>query len=155
MDLNALSDELGGYEVEVMAACEVLEQAGVGFRVSGFGLDDWRLDVEYDCSIFMENLPDLLDALARKEEHVFFFASQGVEVVLAFVPVDESVVINCSSLVARAPSPVVETTARADLVSMLERFAVDFGVALTRVSPPLASEEPFRSWAEGRLGSDL
>lgn len=155
MDLNALSDELGYYEVKVMAACETLEQSGARFRMSGFGLDDWPLDVEYDCSIFMESLPEIFDAVARKEEHVFFLASQGIESVLTFGPVGESVAINCSSLLGRIPDPAVETVARTDLLSMLERLAVDFAVALTRVSSSLASEEPFRSWAEGRLGSDL
>lgn len=151
--LAELGNDLDSYEVRVMAACEMLDETGVRFQMSGFGSDDWRLDVEYDLSIFMEDLPEILDALSRKQEYEFFFSSQGVQRTLTFVPADENIRIHCFSMTSWVPSPAVEEMARIDLVEMLKRLAVDFGVALMRLSSPLSGEEPFRSWAEGRVQS--
>ncbi len=145
-----LPDELDEYESKVMAACEILDYSGVKFRMFGFGLD-WVLDVEYDCSIFMESLPGILGALAKNEEFEFIFASQGVERILTFIPDGERVRIVCSLLTGMDSNPPFEDMAKVDLVEMLERLAVDFGVALMRTSSPLSAEEPFRSWAEGRV----
>lgn len=146
-------DDLEGYEAKVMAACELLDKAGLRFRMSGFGLDDWRLDTRYDLSIFVEDLPDILDALTRREEYEFFFSSQGVQRILTFVPAGDSVRIKCSSMTAWVPNPAVEEMVRAELVAMLERLVIDFGIALRRISSSLSAEEPFRSWSEGNVQS--
>ncbi|WP_162907512.1 hypothetical protein [Allorhizocola rhizosphaerae] len=45
------------YATRVMVLCEMLAATDTRFHVEGFGSDDWRLDVSYNLSAVMEQLP--------------------------------------------------------------------------------------------------
>lgn len=144
-------DDLGDYQVSVMNACELLADTGLRFAVSGFGLDDWRLDIQYDLSVFMEELPEMLRAATRGEQYEFYFYSQGVERNLIYSPAGDIVQIRCVSITSWVPDPDVEVIPLASLIEMIREMAIEFSRALRAAGGPISEAEPFRSWAAGMV----
>src|SRR5688572_15261168 len=105
---DVVSDDLDNYEVTVMNACEILADTGLRFLFRGFGREDWKLDVRYDLSVFMEQLPEMLSAVTRAERYEFYFYSQGVEQNFVFSPIGEKVEIRCASGTSWVPDPELE-----------------------------------------------
>lgn len=63
------SQELGDdCETLVMEACSALSDSGGSFHIGGFGSDEWPLDIAYDLSAFMEQLPSLMTCLRDHRE---------------------------------------------------------------------------------------
>lgn len=144
-------EDLGDYDVLVMHACDLLSRTDARFHIGGFGSDDWHLDIRYDLSVFMEQLPDLAQAIAERSEHELNLYSQGVERSLIFHPGADSVQIRCISGTSWVPEPDVEVISFPDLTSMLTRLAVDFVESLKIVDARLAGVNPFDRWAGGRF----
>ncbi|WP_328319725.1 hypothetical protein [Streptomyces sp. NBC_00388] len=139
------------YETLVIEACGVLsETRGAIFRISGFGCDEWPLDVAYDLSTFMEQFPGLLAAIRERREIEVDLYGQGVERALAFRPVDAGVVITCDSRTDWVPDPDFERVGHDELVAMLVKLAADFAGGLSATNCALAEVAPFASWLEGR-----
>lgn len=134
------------YESLVMDACQLLSSTDCRFHVSGFGIDEWKLDVAYDLSVVIEQLPDVLQALRMQTDVQLDMYSQGVERTLDFRSNGDVVSVICSSRTSWIPRPQKEELQRAYLVEMFERLAKAFADALAVAAPPLARAEPFNSW---------
>lgn len=134
------------YESLVMDACELLSEAGCDFHVEGFGQKDWPVDVSYDLSTVMEQLPAAIAALQHGESAVIDFYGQGVERGLTFEPVGDLVAVRCSSRTNWTPNPDREQASPREVTTLLEGLAGDFKIALERTCPSLALIEPFKHW---------
>lgn len=140
------SDE---YETLIIEACGALAEVdGSRFHVSGFGSGEWSLDVAYDLSAFMEQLPSLLAGVRGRREVEVDLYSQGVERSLTFSPKADSIFIRCESRTDWVPNPKFETIGRDDLLAMLSALASDFLEGIKLISPELAESEQFRVLAE-------
>jgi hypothetical protein len=143
---------LDSYETLVMYACELLSRTDARFHLGGFGTQDWNLDIRYDFSIFMEQFPELMQALASPDEFQLDLYSQGVERVLIFRPKDDSVQIRCiSGNSSWTPDPDIEIIRSPDLQKMLSDLGTDFVEALRSIDERIAGMEPFDQWLQGNF----
>lgn len=134
------------YESLVMDACELLSEAGCRFHVGGFGQSPWPVDVSYDLSTVIEQLPAAIAALRNGDSAVIDLYGQGVERGLTFEPVGDLVAIRCSSRSAWTPDPDTEQVSPSEATALIEGLASDFKTALERTCPSLALIEPFKHW---------
>ncbi|MEU6478809.1 hypothetical protein ABZ858_18320 [Streptomyces sp. NPDC047017] len=140
------------YETLVMEACSALSDAGGGrFHIDGFGSDEWPLDVAYDLSAFMEQLPSLLAGVRDRREVEVDLYSQGIERTLTFRPSGDLVTIHCDSRTNWVPNPERESIARSELVAMLSKLAEDFARGLKAINSELSEVAPFERWLEGEV----
>jgi hypothetical protein len=146
------SVDLDSYETLVMYACELLSRTDARFHLGGFGSEDWNLDIRYDFSIFMEQFPELMHALASRSEFQLDLYSQGIERVLIFHPHDDSVQIRCiSGTSSWTPFPDIEIIRSSDLRRMLSDVGTDFAEALRSIDERIGGMEPFNRWLQGNF----
>jgi len=136
-----------GYFEKIVKACGLLERVEASeFRMSGFG-KDWKLNVGYDMSAFVEGLPELSDGLSERTYAEVELYPQGVEKVLGFEPVGKQVHIRCRSMwSAWTPADPVEVIASTELIGMILRLQHDFARGLQMIDPLLAEIDPFDLW---------
>ncbi|NUV77830.1 hypothetical protein [Streptomyces fungicidicus] len=140
------------YETLVMEACSALSDAGGSrFHIGGFGSDEWPLDVAYDLSAFMEQLPSLLASVRDRREVEVDLYSQGIERTLIFRPSGDLVMIHCESRTNWFPNPERESIAQSELVAMLSKLAEDFARGLKAINSELSEVAPFERWSEGEV----
>ncbi|MEU0002256.1 hypothetical protein ACIPM5_30615 [Streptomyces microflavus] len=141
-----------GYETLVVEACSALSGARAGeFHMGGFGCDEWPVDVAYDLSAFMEQLPPLLEGIRKSREVDVDLYSQGVERKLSFCPSGDLVVIHCESRTNWIPNPVRESIDRGELIAMLSKLAIGFAVGLRAINSELSEVAPFEAWLKGEV----
>lgn len=138
-----LAEEYGSL---VMDACELLRETDCRFHVAGFGQDPWPVDISYDLSSVIEQLPQARTALRRKQRARIDFYGQGVERVITFDPDGEQITMSCTTQTAWIPDPATETASLADVEGMLAALARDFRRALDRACPDVAARDPFAQW---------
>ena len=141
-DDDAFREAGTDYESLVMIACGQLHETDCRFHMSGFGHDDWWMDVQYDMSVFVEQLPDLLAAISARRRAVVDLYSQGLERSLTFLPVGGGWEVHCRSRTGWVPSPAVEVVA----VDVFSRLAVDFAESLVVIGSLVARVAPFAGW---------
>lgn len=135
----------------VMEACSLLGETDCRFFVSGFGDNAWPVDVYYDLSTVLEQLPDLLAGLRAGEGGILDFYGQGIERRLEFFPEGRKVGIRCRSGTAWKPNPTVEYADLDYLESIFVRLAVDFSLALEKVNLDFARTPPISAWRHGEV----
>jgi hypothetical protein len=134
------------FESLVMDTCQMLSQTDCQFRVSGFGQDPWPVDVSYDLSSAIENLPEALEALKHGECAQIDFYGQGIERLVTFTPHGDRVVIKCTSNTTWTPDPSAEEVALGEAQDLLLTLARDFKAAVERVCPQVAALDAFAAW---------
>lgn len=140
------------YETLVMEACSALSDVGGSrFHIGGFGSDEWRLDIAYDLSAFMEQLPFLLAGVREGREVEVDLYSQGIERTLTFRPSGDLVMIYCDSRTNWVPNPAREIISQSELVAMLSKLAKDFARGLIAINSELSKVAPFERWREGEV----
>jgi hypothetical protein len=137
------------FEGLVMAACGTLGDTDCRFHMQGFGSLEWPVDVAYDLSVFMEQLPDLIARIRMQSHADLDMYSQGIERTLEFTPKGDLVEIRCLSRSDWVPKPSIESMSRKELEEMLSRLAMDFATSLVAIGSPIAQVQPFSSWASG------
>lgn len=137
-----------GYEEMIMEACEYLEDTNCEFHVHGFG-EEWPVDVGYDLSTVMEELPGVIGSIRSTGSGEIDFYAQGVERTLNFSTHGEEVEITCDSGTSWNPEPRTEKMRVSELDRMLASLATNFGKSLEFMSPNLSKREPFTSWKNG------
>ncbi|MFE3186610.1 hypothetical protein ACFXKR_38000 [Streptomyces violascens] len=134
------------YDSLVMDTCGLLAQTDCVFRVAGFGQDPWPVDVSYDLSTVIEQLPEALSALRHKEPAQIDFYGQGVERLVRIVPRGESAIVTCVSNAGWVPMPSAEELPLVEAERLLVSLARDFKAALELVCPDIAALEVFAGW---------
>lgn len=138
-----LSDD---YESLTMDACQLLSVTDARFAVAGFGQEEWPVNVSYDLSSVVEQLPEAINSLKSGRCAEIDFYGQGIERRLTFVPMGDVTEIRCTSGTSWRPDPDVEVLSRTAALELLTRLASDFGAALRRAAPELAMRTPFANW---------
>ncbi|WP_020395662.1 hypothetical protein [Thiolinea disciformis] len=101
----------------------ISEQEQCRFRISGFGDNDWPVDIRTDLATLVPQLPQALLGIERSEVFNLDLFEQGVERYINFKPsVEGQWVIKCNSLTAWIPHPETQTLSTTELKSMLESF---------------------------------
>ncbi|KPM54006.1 hypothetical protein ACG83_18300 [Frankia sp. R43] len=105
------------------------------------------MDVAYDLSVFMEQLPELLAGVRLRRRTEIDLYSQGLERTLEFIPGGDLVEIHCLSRTDWIPNPSVEEVGTPALEAMLTGLAAEFAASLTVIGSHLAWMKPFSNWA--------
>lgn len=137
------------YTTEVINLCELLGQTDARFHVSGFGQASWPVDVSYDLSAVMEELPRVLRALTNGADTDLDFYTQGIERELTFQVSGEVTRITCESHTKWVPDPAEIEMKTNDLIAMLQELARGFGGAVAIAAPSLENLSPFNAWRTG------
>ncbi|WP_367125961.1 hypothetical protein [Streptomyces phytohabitans] len=129
----------------MMEICALLSETDCTFQVRGFGAH-WPVDVRYDLSTVMEQLPDLISAIRNGSVGHLDFYGQGLERVLDFSPVDRRTIITCVSGTDFEPPLERENLDTESLVAMLVDTATRFAHAASQVAPSITMTEPIGTW---------
>ena len=148
---SAERTDLDDFPTLIMVTCDLLGETDCRFRAGGFGHDEWAVDVSYDLSTLMEQLPDALSGLRAGEPSEIDLYGQGLERTLYFSPDGVWVDIECRSRTSWTPAPAVVRQGKDALVEMLEKLARDFAEAVAIGVPELADEEVFALWRRGQI----
>ncbi|MEK9519539.1 hypothetical protein MIU24_09030 [Streptomyces venezuelae] len=140
---SELSDD---YESLVMDACQLLSETDAQFIMSGFGQDEWPVNVSYDLSSVIEQLPSAMESLRQGRPAEIDLYGQGIERRLTFTTSNDITEIRCVSGTGWRPDPEVECVPHAEALALLAGLAGDFGAALRRAAPELARRTPFATW---------
>ncbi|WP_157357454.1 hypothetical protein [Amycolatopsis nigrescens] len=143
------TEDFSDYETLAIYACSLLAETDGEFKFGGFGKGDWHLDIGYDMSAIIEQLPDLLNFLHAREAGELDLYPPGVECTLKFLPHGDMVVIECHSRTSWIPEPPVEQASYAEVELIFETLAVDFAVSLDLVQPNVSNLSPFCEWRDG------
>ncbi|WP_159046224.1 hypothetical protein [Streptomyces sp. MMG1121] len=139
------------YESLVMDACDLLGETDCRFHVAGFGQDPWPVNVSYDLSSVIEQLPRARASLRRRDRAQIDFYGQGIERVITFAPAGDRITLTCTSRTGWIPDPATETARRSDIEHMLATLARDFRRAFDRACADVAAREHLASWgSDGR-----
>lgn len=149
--LKETDEPVEDWESLVIDACLLLGETNCRFIAGGFGDDQWPVDVRYDLSTVIEQLPDLLNDLRTGKEGLLDFYGQGIARWLEFSPTGRLVEIRCRSGTEWEPNPAIEHADLDQLEAMLVNLAADFATALHKVSPDLARTAPIPAWRRGEI----
>ncbi|MEU5260409.1 hypothetical protein [Amycolatopsis sp. NPDC021455] len=127
----------------VMDLCVILAENECSFEICGFGQLRWPVDVKYDLSTFIEQLPEALRCIKDRVPVEVDLYGQGIERSLKFETKGEFVHISCESRTGWVPRPDVEKIGYLDLLSMLESVASEFTSSLRLVWPQLGGRARF------------
>ena len=133
LDLNDSDDKISFlYEL-----CDTLSSLdNSDFVVSGFGQDNWPVDVETDLPILLEQLGEIGSFLKNeKQELKISFYEQGIERDLLFKNEGQNVRISCQSFGSWEPQFTDETMQIDEFKLMLETFINNFDSCLERCLP--------------------
>lgn len=133
--------------------CEAVASEGQ-FVVSGFGQDPWPVDVATDLVVFLEQLPDLLHAIADGVSAELDFYEQGIERSLSFTPVADDYAVKCASLTGWHPNPELERISRVALHRMLTAVLDEFLHQVRQISPELLGHPWLKAWLLGTESYD-
>ena len=129
--------------------CRMIEPR-CNFIVSAFGQDRWPVDVGTDLPVFLEQLPDVLQAVNAGMATAIDFYEQGIERSILFSPIDRRYLASCTSGTAWQPDPSTEYIDREDLERMLLAAREEFMRAFAEAAPNLVAHPWMRHWLESR-----
>jgi hypothetical protein len=138
------------FQSVVMELCSRLAETDCVFRMSGFGQARWPVDIRYDLSTLVEQLPDLLGGLRANASAEVDLYGQGIERTLSFVVTGDRVTITCASRTGWIPNPDVEEIDRSTLLVMVESVASEFAEFMRMMWPQCARTAPFVDWLPAR-----
>ena len=134
------------YESLVMDICQLLSETDCHFTVCGFGQEDWPVNVSYDLSSVIEQLPTAISNLQQGLDAEIDLYGQGIERRLDFTRSENLVNIQCTSGTEWIPDPDVEVLSHEEAMTLLAGLAREFGIAVQRALPDLAAKTPFAKW---------
>ncbi|MFF4230986.1 hypothetical protein [Streptomyces sp. NPDC001820] len=134
------------YESLVMDVCQLLSETDCHFTVSGFGQEGWPVNVSYDLSSVIEQLPTAIANLQRGLDAEIDLYGQGIERRLDFTLSGNLVEIRCTSSTKWSADPSLEVLPHEEALSLLTGLAREFGIAVQRALPDLAAKTPFAKW---------
>lgn len=130
--------------------CEFLEDFGK-FKVSGFGQKSWPVTIGTDFAVFLEQLPELIQAVSSGMPAEIDFYEQGIERVLTLSPKLETYIISCSSRTSWQPDPQNEHVDQASLILMLSKVQDEFIGFLSAAAPDLIEHPWVKIWINGKF----
>jgi hypothetical protein len=125
--------------------CDALD-GGARFSVSGFGQDAWPVDVRTDLLVFLEQLPEVLDAIHLGRAVTLDFYEQGLERSIDLNPSGSDYLLSCISSTSWEPSGGPECIDRAQLQYMLAAVRDQFLAYVGAAAPSLLNHPWMRGW---------
>ena len=121
--------------------------------MSGFGDEQWQVDVRTDLAVAIEQIPVALKELQREHVARLDFYEQGVQRFITMAPFGMQVSLECQSATSWQPEPGVIQMGKSELLEMLDAFLRDFVDRARERCPDLVEHRWFREWLrEGSLG---
>lgn len=119
------------------------------FVISGFGQDAWPVDVRTELAIFLEQLPNSIDAVNNQDSQFeISFYEQGFERTLNFELKREKYLVSCTSFDQWQPDPAVETIDGELLMGMFIQIGEEVLKGCEQVDPSLLNHPLMREWIE-------
>jgi len=131
----------------LIEACHELN-GWADFLISGLGQERWPVDVGTDLSVFLEQLPDALRAIAARKSAEIYLYEQGVDRLLALEPQGAVYAVHYRSGIDRRPLLAVEEVDGLQLQGMLVAVRDEFLKALERMAPELRLHPWIVEWQE-------
>ena len=120
------------------------------FTVSGFGQEQWPVDVATDLSILLEQLPRIIQAVRSRADAELDFYEQGIERKMVLkAAADNSNELACMSFTRWQPNPKKERVDGDALLASLEDVQLEFLRYLHRAAPSLANRDLVLDWLDG------
>jgi hypothetical protein len=136
-------------DLVALHTCEVLEETGAVFVVSGFGDPQWPVDVQFDLASVVPQLPQVISDLAAERQTEINLYEQGVQRTVEMTPQGaSSVLLRCKSFGDWNPLSADETMTLGDLQEMVGGLAVKFAGAVAEIYPDLATVPPLPQWLD-------
>jgi len=143
-------NRLGGCYICVAFA----ETKVIYFKVSGFGQQDWSVDVATDLATIMENLPQIIYAFSNEQYPCNLnFYEQGIERYLTFEK-EDFLKVTCQSLNSWIPSPDCIYLSEKTILSQLVELNSVFIQLAKIVCPHLSKSELFVNWSKNLNSPD-
>lgn len=131
----------------LMDICQFIENQ-VDFNISGFGQDHWPVDSGIDLAVFLEQLPDAINLVKKRNTLAIDLYEQGIERYLKISAPDISSMhqIACTSYTNWKPDPEVEKIHNSELLEMLYIAKNTFIKILTELSPDIINHPWIVEW---------
>jgi len=143
------NQELDSVQAVTMEICGRLHDLKVvEFVVRGFGQYPWAVDVWYDLSMMLEEVPALFECIDNNGPDAFTlnYAAQGTERSLIFTIEGDRVEIICESRTDWQPDPRVEISDLKTLDEMFSRLLLTLVSETGRYFPDLIENRYFKEW---------
>ncbi|MET3496457.1 hypothetical protein [Variovorax boronicumulans] len=131
----------------VMDLCGALDESA-DFLIAGFGQARWPVDVRTDLAVFLEQLPDAVQALRARQAAVIDLYEQGIERTLEFLPPGDRCAVRCISRTDWAPDPEVEELDITALDDMLLAVRDEFLKVLAQLAPSVVGHPWIAGWRQ-------
>jgi hypothetical protein len=121
------------------------------FIVSSLGQGCWPVRLTNDLIVVLEQLPDVLQAIAAGEKIQLDFYEQGTEMSIIFTPTGEQYTASCVNMQNYRPSSFVESVEsvdRKEILRMLEAVRDEFVRVVGVVAPTLLEHPWMQAWIE-------
>ena len=144
-DYDYLNDDIN---VVIQELCEIFEEKDiVKFRVSGFGQDNWPVDIVVDLVTIIQQIPEIINSICSGcYPFQLDFYEQGIERRLEFEKYDDFIKITCYSGTSWTPNPRSIYLTEKDILFQFLNFKESFLQAATRVYPQLSGSNLFSVW---------
>ncbi len=137
-------------EAYLSRACQLIEDSDAAeLVIHGFGRANWSPAFGYEGLMVLEELPDAIACLRKREEFKIGIMAQGTESEFEFYysPDSSNVNVRCISyLDGWKPNPECETIAYDELLNMLESVRDTFVALLSRLLPELYTHSMVKKW---------
>lgn len=143
--VRAYDPELEDIRSILTDICRAIETSGE-FIVSGFGDNKWPVDVGTDLAVFLEQLPDVLNAIRVEADTEIDFYEQGIERTITLTPDADGYFASCISRTKWQPNPRFEKIDLSLLRKMLIEFRDEFVRIMRLVAPELYEHPWMKSW---------
>jgi hypothetical protein len=137
-------EDIGAIIIDICHALEGFAE----FKVSGFGDNDWPVDVRTDLAVCIEQIPNLLEKLKKFEECSLDFYEQGIEREIIFLPQNGNYILLCNStgdLDKRFQSEIVDSI---QLIELFSTLLGNFLKATKELDFAVFQKKIFRDWLE-------
>ena len=136
----------------IITLCEMMGESDLfQFKVGGFGLDSWPVDVTLHLSTVIEQVTDVIDSIREERYPVELdFYEQGMQRTLVFEKgnSDNLLRITCYSRTSWVPEPASILTNKDDILSQLVTLKSSFVRAVKKLFPGLSEIDFFTEWCE-------
>ena len=128
--------------------CEYLaDHTDTQFKVSGFGLGEWLVDVRTDLAVFLEQLDYAIGSLRRNGNFDIDFYEQGLDRRISFLLDGDFVNITCIDIISWEKVGEGERMAKAEVLELFSSLRHSFVDLVQAISPEIASHQWFLHWS--------
>ncbi len=128
--------------------CKILsEQPNIKFAISGFGQNEWPVDVKTDLMCVLEDMREIVARLSKDDYNFeFYLYEQGIERKLNFSSKDNVVDVLCTSYTDWQPNPAEIKMGKDQVKKIFIDLITAFCLAAKEVSPKVCNHQWYEDW---------